>query len=205
MYRPVSRSTIMLAAAGTILAACHHQPPAVAPATPVASTTSTETSQDDSMARERAARDAAARAAAAAADSTRRAADAARAAEADARTQLLAPVHFDFDQAEIRAEDQANLGRKAAIIVANPALRIHIDGNTDERGSDEYNLALGMRRAGAVREYLANHGVDASRVTIASNGEERRVCQGHDESCWSQNRRDEFSIAAGGGRIVAVR
>ena len=157
------------------------------------------------MARERAARDEAARAAAAAADSARRAADALRGSEADARMQLLAPVHFDFDQADIRADDQANLGRKAAIIVANPALRIHIDGNTDERGSDEYNLALGMRRAGAVRQYLTNHGVDASRVTIASNGEERPVCQGHDESCWSQNRRDEFSIVSGGGRIVAAR
>ena len=70
-------------------------------------------------------------------------------------------------------------------------------GNADERGSDEYNQALGMRRAQIARKYLIDHGIDAGRIDISSNGEEKPVCQAHDESCWSQNRRDEFVIVAG--------
>jgi peptidoglycan-associated lipoprotein len=66
-------------------------------------------------------------------------------------------------------------------------------------------LALGTRRAQAARQYLTDHGVDAARIEIASNGEERPVCQEHDENCWKQNRRDEFVIVAGGDRIVGSR
>jgi peptidoglycan-associated lipoprotein len=207
MHLHASRRPVLLAAASLVVA-CHHQPPAIAavakPVTDDGAQSAAAQARQDSIERARAARDDAARAAATA-DSARRAADALRTADADARQSLLAPIHFDFDRAEILPGDQAVLDRKAAIMAANPGLRIHIDGNTDERGSDEYNLALGMRRAGEVRQYLSNHGIDATRLSIASNGEERPACQEHGESCWSQNRRDEFVIVAGGARIVAVR
>ena len=88
---------------------------------------------------------------------------------------------------------------------ANPSVRIRIEGNADERGSDEYNMALGLRRAQTARKYLIDHGIDAARIDISSNGEERPVCQEHQESCWQQNRRDEFVIVAGGDALVAPR
>jgi peptidoglycan-associated lipoprotein len=117
------------------------------------------------------------------------------------RAALLAKVFFDFDKAELRADQRAVLDAKLPVLRANPAVRIRIEGNADERGSDEYNMALGMRRAQTARQYLIDHGVDASRIDISSNGEEKPVCQEHDESCWSQNRRDEFVIVAGEIRV----
>ena len=72
-------------------------------------------------------------------------------------------------------------------------------------GSDEYNLALGMQRAVQTRRYLTERGIDSTRITIASNGEERPVCAEHEESCWNRNRRAEFTIVAGGDRITAAR
>ena len=86
---------------------------------------------------------------------------------------------------------------KLPVLRANPDVRIRVEGNADERGSDEYNLALGMRRAQLARKYLVDHGIDAGRIDISSNGEEKPVCKDHNESCWSQNRRDEFVIVAG--------
>src|SRR5437867_2856440 len=82
--------------------------------------------------------------------------------------------------------------------VTTPGLRVRISGHCDERGSDEYNLALGNRRATKAKEYLVQHGVDAGRVETGSYGEERPIAQGHDENAWAQNRRDEFEILAGG-------
>jgi peptidoglycan-associated lipoprotein len=154
----------------------------------------------DSLARAEAARRDAARA-----DSIQRAADARRGAESGARDQLLAVVHFGFDDAQLGDAERATLDRKAAILAANQRIRIRIDGNTDERGSDEYNLALGMRRAAAARRYLQGRGVDQSRVEIVSSGEEHPTCRDHDESCWSRNRRDDFVIVGGGDQISVVR
>ncbi len=122
-----------------------------------------------------------------------------------AREALLAPVYFDFDHSELRADQRAVLDAKLPVLRANPGVRIRIEGNADERGSDEYNLALGMRRAQATRKYLIDNGIDAGRIDVASTGEERPVCQGHDEDCWKQNRRDEFVIVAGGNSLVAPR
>lgn len=122
-----------------------------------------------------------------------------------AREALLAAVYFDFDQSDLRGDQRAILDAKIPVLRANPAVRVRIDGNADERGSDEYNLALGMRRAQATRKYLIDHGIDAGRIDVASNGEEKPVCQGHDEDCWKQNRRDEFVIIAGGDRLIAPR
>ncbi|MEP6491370.1 MAG: OmpA family protein [bacterium] len=122
-----------------------------------------------------------------------------------ARTALLAKLYFDFDRAEMRADQQAILDAKIPVLRANPTVRIRIEGNADERGSDEYNMALGQRRAQTARKYLIDHGIDAGRIDISSNGEERGVCQEHAESCWSQNRRDEFVIVAGGDQLIAPR
>jgi len=114
-----------------------------------------------------------------------------------ARAALVAKVYFDFDKSDLREDQRAVLDAKLPAMRANPAVRIRIEGNADERGSDEYNQALGMRRAQIARKYLIDHGIDAGRIDIVSNGEEKPVCQEHEESCWSQNRRDEFVIVAG--------
>jgi peptidoglycan-associated lipoprotein len=118
-------------------------------------------------------------------------------------TDLGAMIHFDYDRSDIRAEDAPNLDRKAAILEANPAVRVRISGHADERGSDEYNLALGTRRAASAKRYLENKGVDGSRLEVISYGEERPLSAGADETAWANNRRDEFEITTGGGSLVA--
>lgn len=202
------RVAILTSAVATVFAldACRKKPE-VAP-TPTVNADSA--ARADSIARAEAAAREAARAdslrraqEAAAADSARRAADAAAAAAANARTALTAVVHFDFDQSNIRPDAQAALDAKLPVLQANPGARIRIEGHADERGSDEYNQALGMRRATAAKQYLTSHGIDAGRIDVASFGEERPVCQEHEESCWSQNRRDEFVIVAGGDNLRA--
>jgi peptidoglycan-associated lipoprotein len=110
-------------------------------------------------------------------------------------------VHFDFDQAEIRNDDRSLLDRKAAILGANPALQVTISGHADERGSDEYNLALGNRRAAAVKTYLTNKGIDGGRLTVTSYGEEKPLAPGHDEDAWAQNRRAEFEPPMGAANL----
>ena len=114
---------------------------------------------------------------------------------------LRTMIHFDYDKANIRSEDMGDLDAKVAIMQANPDLRIRIGGHCDERGSDEYNLALGNRRAQAAKQYLVSHGVDAGRIETQSWGEERPFVDGHDESAWSQNRRDEFEVVSGGDNL----
>jgi peptidoglycan-associated lipoprotein len=117
------------------------------------------------------------------------------------RTLLATMIHYDYDKALIRAGDAAVLDQKVAILQANPALRIRISGHCDERGSDEYNLALGNRRATAAKQYVVSHGIDASRIETVSYGEERPLAPGHDEESWAQNRRDEFEILSGGENL----
>jgi peptidoglycan-associated lipoprotein len=136
------------------------------------------------------------------ADAQRRAADAARAAAlAAARAALTAPVYFDFERAELTAQTTAALDAKIPVLNANPGLRIRVAGNCDARGSDEYNLALGQRRAAAAKRYLTDHGVDASRIDIISYGRERPAAEGDSEDAYAKNRRDEFEITAGGDNI----
>ena len=118
-------------------------------------------------------------------------------------TDLAAMINFDYDQAVVRQADQATLDRKAAIMAANPGVKIRIAGHADERGSDEYNLALGNRRAAAAKRYLENKGVDGSRVNVVSYGEERPLNPGNDETAYAQNRRDEFEVTAGGDNLTA--
>ena len=98
-------------------------------------------------------------------------------------------VYFDFDKAEIRASDAATLNDQAAWLKKYPNITIVIEGHCDERGTREYNLALGERRANAVKEYLVSRGVSASRVETISYGKERPAVLGSNESAWQQNRR----------------
>jgi peptidoglycan-associated lipoprotein len=146
-------------------------------------------------------RDSIARARAAEEDARRRAEDAAAAererAAAEMRAALLAPVYFEFDQAELAEDARMTLDAKVPVLVANPGLRLRVAGHTDSRGSDEYNVALAQRRAVMVREYLTQHGVDASRLDVVSYGEERPAVEGENEGAWAQNRRAEFQIVAG--------
>jgi peptidoglycan-associated lipoprotein len=122
-----------------------------------------------------------------------------------ARSALTAKVFFDYDKSAIRDDQIATLDAKIPVLQANPNVRIRIDGNADERGSEQYNLALGMRRAETSKKYLVDHGISESRIDVASNGKEKPVCEEHEESCWQQNRRDEFVIIAGGDGLVAPR
>jgi peptidoglycan-associated lipoprotein len=122
-------------------------------------------------------------------------------AAASLRSTLTATVHFDYDQADLRPDDKATLDAKIPILQANTGVTIRISGHTDERGSDEYNLALGQRRAAAAKAYLVQHGIADARIETISYGEERPVAQGSDDSAYAQNRRAEFEITAGGNNL----
>lgn len=138
------------------------------------------------------------------ADSIRMANEAAAAAARDAeamRATITQVVNYDFDKADLRDDTRQALDAKIPILNANPALTIRIAGHADARGSGEYNLQLGQRRAAAARDYLTARGVAASRIELVSYGEERPLCQTMDESCWAQNRRAEFEITAGGSPL----
>ena len=133
----------------------------------------------------------------------REAADRARAsAIAAARNTLLATIYFDYDAFDIRGDARAALDAKLPILRANAGLQIRVAGHADERGSDQYNDALGQRRAASVRRYLTDNGIDAARIAIVSYGEQRPAMSGADENAWARNRRAEFEITAGGNNIV---
>jgi peptidoglycan-associated lipoprotein len=125
------------------------------------------------------------------------------------RAALLADlgnvIHFDYDQDLIKPEDRPILDRKAEIMKANPGVRVRISGHADSRGSDEYNLVLGNKRAVAARQYLIGRGIDGGRIDVTSFGEERPADPAENEAAWAQNRRAEFEIIAGGDRLVAPR
>lgn len=135
----------------------------------------------------------------AAAAAARAAAERTRALNAD----LTALIHFDYDKSDIQPGDKANLDRKAAILAANPAVKLQVAGNADERGSAEYNLALGNRRALAGKQYLMGKGVDGSRIETVSYGSERPIASGQTEAAWAQNRNDQFTVTAGGANLVS--
>lgn len=111
------------------------------------------------------------------------------------------PIYFEYDKDVIRDSERAALDAKVPLLQQYPQLRIRIAGNTDERGSDEYNLALGQRRAAAAQRYLNGRGIESSRIDIVSYGEERPAMTGEGEAAWSRNRRDEFTIVAGADQI----
>jgi peptidoglycan-associated lipoprotein len=104
----------------------------------------------------------------------------------------LKTIYFDFDKYDIRPNDAKTLDGKAAWLKTNADNLVLIEGNCDERGTAEYNLALGEKRAKAAMNYLVAQGIQASRITIISYGKERPVCTEKTEACWGQNRRDNF-------------
>jgi peptidoglycan-associated lipoprotein len=110
-------------------------------------------------------------------------------------TANLKDVFFDFDKYDIRAGDAAVLDANAAWLKSNDNL-VLIEGHCDERGTNEYNLALGERRAKATMNYLVGQGVQANRITIISYGKERPICTEHSEACWAKNRRAHFLVKA---------
>ena len=101
-------------------------------------------------------------------------------------------VFFDFNRSELNDEARETLRQKADVLRDYPDIRVRIEGHCDERGTVEYNLALGERRAEASRQYLVDLGIDPDRLTTVSYGEERALVEGQNESAWAQNRRDEF-------------
>jgi peptidoglycan-associated lipoprotein len=142
--------------------------------------------------------DAAARAASAAVVPAPAAVSAADADVANLRSMLEAAVRFEYDASELTGEGRMALDAKLPILRTNTALRIRIAGHTDSRGSDEYNLALGLRRASSARKYLADRGIAVGRIDVVSFGEERPAASGDDEGAWAQNRRADFEILSGG-------
>ena len=140
----------------------------------------------------------------AAANAAREAAERERALAATKAT-LAAPVYFDYDSDELSGDARASLDAKLPIFRANPSLRVRISGHTDERGSDEYNLALGQRRAAAVKRYLGDQGIDGGRLDIVSFGEERKAVDGGTEESFRMNRRAEFELVAGAESLVPAR
>jgi peptidoglycan-associated lipoprotein len=179
-----------------VAAACHHSQPAQVALAPQVDSSALERAREDSLAAARE-REAAERRAA------QRRADSLAALERrseDLKAQLAAMIHFDFDKATIRQEDARELDEKLNILRANPQVRVQIAGNCDERGSDEYNFALGNRRAIVAKQYLVAHGVDTNRLETVSYGRERPLDAGHSEAAWAKNRNDQFSLL--GANIV---
>jgi len=122
-------------------------------------------------------------------------------AVADARAILEERVHFDFDESAIRPDAERVLRQKVEVLRASPDVELRLEGHTDERGSAEYNQALGSRRAQAVLDFLLEHGIPEERFVTTSYGEERPLVAQSSESAWAQNRRVEFVITAGADRI----
>ncbi len=108
----------------------------------------------------------------------------------------LEPIYFDFDKYFIRQDAKENLNRNAQLLKDNPQVKIRIEGNCDERGTVEYNLALGEKRARSAMDYLVNLGIEPSRISIISYGKEKPLYPGSNEEAWSKNRRDDFVIVS---------
>ena len=106
----------------------------------------------------------------------------------------LLPIYFDFDKSNIRQDQRERLEKNAEYLKQNKMVRVRIEGNCDERGTNEYNMALGDRRALSAKKYLMNLGVNGDRLHTISFGEEKPLVHGHDEYSWAQNRRDDFVI-----------
>jgi peptidoglycan-associated lipoprotein len=110
------------------------------------------------------------------------------------RRGFSADVYFDYDESNLSDDARGKLARNADLLKSQAQLMVTIEGHADERGTNEYNLALGERRANAVRDYLGSLGVTGDRLRTISYGEERPVCTQSEESCWSQNRRAHMVI-----------
>ena len=189
-----------------IAAACGGNPPPQAPQPNADSLAALDAARRDSLAREQARRDSIERARREAEERIGRMREdslaAMRRTTEEVCGMLTAMINFDFDKSDIRPGDAQVLDQKLAVLQANPGVTVEIVGHCDERGSDEYNLAMGNRRALSAKQYLVTRGIEAGRISTRSMGEEQPLNPGHDETAWTQNRRDEFGIAAGGDMLM---
>ncbi|MDP1891601.1 MAG: peptidoglycan-associated lipoprotein Pal [Gemmatimonadaceae bacterium] len=190
-----SLALAVIAVSAVTATACKKKPVVAPEPAPIVAPPFNQDSADAANAAKRAAADAAAKAAAdrAAAEAAARLA----AAVAAAKAEFAMPVYFDYDMSNIRDDQRSTLEAKLPIFSANPDMRIRIAGHTDNRGSDEYNLALGQRRAAEVKQYLIARGIAADRIDVVSFGEERPAVAQDNEDAWGKNRRGEFEITAG--------
>jgi len=115
----------------------------------------------------------------------------------DLRVNVGDTVHFGYNEYNVEDADKQVLSRQAAWLQKYPSVRVTVEGHADERGTREYNLALGARRANAVKEILVSQGVSAGRVETVSYGKERPICTESSESCWAQNRRGVTTVTGG--------
>lgn len=192
---------VLALAAMTLVAACHKAPAALEAAPASGNTDSLDRARADSIARANAARQAEIARAQAEQDSLRavREREQREAAQnADAMKVLGATIYYDFDKADLTEAARSLLLAKVPVLQAQSTIRLRITGHTDDRGSSEYNLALGLRRAAEAKAFLVNNGIDAGRLEITSMGAEQPAVQGENEEAWSRNRRSEFSPISGG-------
>jgi peptidoglycan-associated lipoprotein len=205
---------VVLLASMAAVTACKPKAPAAAAPAPVAA--ATEDTAAARRAREAAQQNESARMAADAAaarqrfvdDSLAKAREAEEAARRDSdmlRATVTTVIGFEFNKADLRDDAKAALDAKIPILLANTSVTVRISGHADERGSTEYNLALGTERAAMAKRYLVERGVAASRIETTSFGEERPLCTESADACWAQNRRDEFEITAGGPMLTRPR
>ena len=208
----MNHRTLLIAIVATVAvsaAACAKPAPVVAPTPTVnqdsidaaararaaAAAAEAKARADAEAARLKAEADARARAEA---EARARAEAAARAAVEAARAAFATAIYFDLDKSDLRSEARALLDSKLPLLRANPNVRIRIAGHADDRGSDEYNVALSQKRAASAKRYLVDQGIAADSIDVVGFGEERAAAMGTGEENWSRNRRDEFEIIVGG-------
>ena len=194
----MSNSRLVLAAIATVLVAvaCAPEPAPETPAPTGPTAEELERIRQDSIRR---AEDAAAAERAARQEEMARQ-QRERAAEA-ARQSLRETVYFDYDESVIRSDTEQRLRAKLDVLRNNPGVQLRLEGHADERGTSEYNIALGNERAESVMQFFTGFGLDGNRFSLVSYGEERPSAQGSSEAAWAQNRRVEFVITAGGDGI----
>ena len=112
--------------------------------------------------------------------------------QAAAKEEGLQPIYFDFDRSFVPDDARAVMKANADWLKANPKVKVRIEGNCDERGTIEYNQALGQRRAASAKKYLTDMGISASRISLISYGKEKPICKQSNEDCWQKNRRDDL-------------
>ena len=208
--RASSRATYVILALALAAGACRRAKPNAAPGAVSAATDPARARQDSidrALAARRDSMDRALAAAQAREDSLARAREAERIANerraqertaGDVASVIGAAVFFEYDAAELSEQARTALASKAQLLQMHRNIRIRITGHTDSRGADEYNLALGQRRAAAAKRYLVQLGVADDRIELVSMGEEHPAALGEDESAWLQNRRAEFTIIGDG-------
>ena len=201
MHNRTALLSLVIASSFVGIAGCRKKPePAPAPASTPATDLSAQRRADSLAAAQRRADSLSAAQAAASRD----AAAMAQATQAELSAMLSARVYFDYDKDALRDDAIATLDQKAMVLQANPGVTVTITGHTDERGTSEYNLALGQRRAAQAKRYLVSKGIDGSRLATQSMGDSQPAVQGSDEAAYQQNRRAEFD-SRNAGTLVRPR